>query len=717
MTQGNAPPEYMTEAINRTDLGMIVINCHREIVFANDWVKEHSAVEGAIENKLITSVFPDLPPRLNRAMDKALNLRRAAILSNKLNPAPFPFYRDKQSIEERTLISQVVKIKPINVEKQYCLIEIIDISESVNRETALHQLATEANLKAEQIEAQEKRIRGIFESVKDAIIIVDAGGNIQMFNHTANELLSSASDTLNNINLHQFLKEKNQPLSEANGGVNQMAAMLPLWAKYADSIELEITPYGKESSFSAELSVSTVELSEQRHFVVVLRDITERKQYEQQLETMAKFDELTSLPNRTLLMDRIQSAIGRAKRFDNNVAIIFLDLDRFKIINDTLGHDTGDKLLQLVANRLLEGIRELDTVARLGGDEFVILLENLEHKEHAARVAEKVVSIFELAFDIDGHQLFVTGSLGIATYPENGETAYDLIKCADTAMYAVKDSSRNNYMFFSEKMNENARKRLELEAELRLAVKNEQFSIVLQPQLSPDKQVLHGAEVLVRWFHPSKGYISPVDFIPIAEDSGFIEQIFDSVLDQACQFLAQYKHALPQHFRMGVNISPRQFSSEAFTKRFMAVLNRYQLETRFFELELTEGMLMKRTDETIALLRSLVEKGFVISIDDFGTGYSSLAYLTRFPLHTLKIDRSFIIDLPNDEEAALVCKSIIGLAKNLGLMLIAEGVETKQQNEFLAAEHCDVIQGYYFAKPMPVQNFVEWLDALNADSN
>ncbi|ESP94990.1 putative bifunctional diguanylate cyclase/phosphodiesterase [Pseudoalteromonas luteoviolacea] len=717
MAQGNTPPGYLIEAINRTDVGMIVINCRSEIVFINDWIKAHCIVEGNIDSKPITEVFPELPSRLNRAMEKALNLRRAAILSNKLNPAPFPFYRDKQSTKERTLISQVVKVKPINVDGQFCLIEIIDISESVNRETALHQLASEANLKADQIEAQEKRIRGIFESVKDAIIIVDAGGLIQMFNHTANELLNSATGTLSNINLHQFLKEKNQPLSEANGGANQMAAMLPLWAKYADSIELEVTPHGKDSSFSAELSVNTVELSEQRHFVVVLRDITERKQYEQQLETMAKFDELTSLPNRTLLMDRIQSAIGRARRFDNNVAIIFLDLDRFKIINDTLGHDTGDKLLQLVATRLSEGIRELDTVARLGGDEFVILLENLEHKEHAAHVAEKIVSVFESAFDIDGHQLFVTGSLGIATYPENGETAYDLIKCADTAMYAVKDSSRNNYMFFSEKMNENAKKRLELEAELRVALKEQQFSIVLQPQLSPDNKILHGAEVLVRWYHPTKGFISPVDFIPIAEDSGFIEQIFDTVLTQACQFLAEYKQILPPHFRMGVNISPRQFSSETFTQRFMTVLERYQLETRYFELELTEGMLMKQTDKTIALLRSLVEKGFVISIDDFGTGYSSLAYLTRFPLHTLKIDRSFIVDLPDDEEAALVCKSIIGLAKNLGLILIAEGVETQQQNDFLAAENCDVIQGYYFAKPMPVDEFVNWFDTLNGEED
>ncbi|MCF2860046.1 EAL domain-containing protein [Pseudoalteromonas sp. SMS1] len=716
MGKSNTSPEYLIEAINRTDVGMIVIDSERRILFINDWIKIHATVEGAVEDKFIHEVFPDLPPRLNKAMEKALSLRRAAILSNKLNPAPFPFYRDKQSLTERTLISQVVKIKPINVTEQFCLIEIIDISESVNRETALHQLASEAQLKAEQIEAQEKRIRGIFESVKDAIIIVDAGGSIQMFNHTANELLNSASTSLSNINLHQFLKDKNKPLSDENGGVNQMAAMLPLWAKYADSIELEVTPSGQDGSFFAELSVSTVELSEQRHFVVVLRDITERKQYEQQLETMAKFDELTSLPNRTLLMDRIQSAIGRAKRFDNNVAILFLDLDRFKIINDTLGHDIGDKLLQSVSTRLNEGIRDLDTVARLGGDEFVILLENLEHKEHAARVAEKIVTLFEPAFDIDGHQLFVTGSLGIATYPESGETAYDLIKCADTAMYAVKDSSRNNYMFFSEKMNENAKKRLELEAELRIAVKKAQFSIVLQPQLSPDKKILHGAEVLVRWYHPTKGFISPVDFIPIAEDSGFIEQIFDSVLGQACEFLANYKHVLPQHFRMGVNISPRQFISDTFTQRFMAVLTRYQLDTHFFELELTEGMLMKRTDETISLLRTLVDKGFVISIDDFGTGYSSLAYLTRFPLHTLKIDRSFIVDLPNDEEAALVCKSIIGLAKNLGLNLIAEGVETEQQNQFLAAENCDVIQGYYFAKPMPVDEFLVWLDAFNAES-
>jgi diguanylate cyclase (GGDEF)-like protein len=433
-------------------------------------------------------------------------------------------------------------------------------------------------------------------------------------------------------------------------------------------------------------------------------EIVERRLADQRVTHMAHHDALTGLPNRTLLTDRVEQSIARASRSGNKVALLFLDLDRFKNVNDSLGHGVGDQLLQAVATRLTACLRAEDTAARLGGDEFIISLPELIDGAEPARVAARIVAELARPFDVSGHQLPAEVSIGISVYPEDGDDAQMLLRNADTAMYHAKESGRGNYQFFSAQMNERVSRRLSTETSIRRALDCGEFTLHYQPLMYLGSGDIAGAEALLRWPQPDQRVVSPADFIPVAEETGLIVPLGEWVLRAAC-LQAQAWQAHRPGLRIAVNLSPRQFRQRHLVSTIEQVLNETGLPPHLLELELTEGMLMHHADDTVRTLAELSEMGVQLAIDDFGTGYSSLSYLKRFPIHTLKIDRSFVKDLIDDPDDAAIVTAIIAMAHGLDLRVIAEGVETQAQVDFLKSLTCDLAQGFHLGRPMPAGEF------------
>jgi diguanylate cyclase (GGDEF)-like protein/PAS domain S-box-containing protein len=441
------------------------------------------------------------------------------------------------------------------------------------------------------------------------------------------------------------------------------------------------------------------------HHIGVFSDITERKAADERIRYLAHYDVLTGLANRTLLQARLEQALAAARRDRTYVALLFLDLDRFKNINDSLGHYSGDTVLQAVGERLRACVREGDTVARLGGDEFVIMLPDLRAGDDAARVAEKVFGAMAHPFFIAGHELNLTLSLGISVYPDDGNEIGSLIKNADAAMYHAKEAGRNNYQFYTGDMNARALEALALENRLRHALERRELLLYFQPQVDLWSGRIIGAEALLRWQQPELGLVPPGKFIPIAEERGLIVPIGDWVLRNACaQNLRWQQQGLPA-MPVAVNISALQFHQKGFVDKVAQAVQQSGLDPRYLELEITESILMRDAEATVAMMRALRAMGLKLSIDDFGTGYSSLSYLRRFPLDRLKIDQSFVRDMAANSDAAAIASVIITLAKTLKLKAIAEGVETQAQLDLLRAQGCDEMQGYYFSKPLPAAEF------------
>jgi diguanylate cyclase (GGDEF)-like protein/PAS domain S-box-containing protein len=456
------------------------------------------------------------------------------------------------------------------------------------------------------------------------------------------------------------------------------------------------------------LSITVVrdEKGDISNYIALFSDITERKASYERIQYLAHFDALTSLPNRSLLNDHLDMAIAVAKRSQTQLAIAFLDLDRFKVVNDSLGHHAGDLLLKIVSERLKSCIRESDIVSRLGGDEFVILLNGIQEPNEAALVAQKVVEAIAIPFMLDGNEVNIGTSIGIAIYPDNGLDHPTLIKNADAAMYHAKENGRNNFQFFSSAMNDKAFERLTLENDLRRAIKNEEFFLHYQPQIDVLTGKVVGAEALVRWQHPEKGLVPPNDFISLAEKCGLIVPIGEWVLKTACaQNITWQKEGLDPVL-IAVNISAQQFHQKNFKESIMQILGDTGLDPHLLELEITESAVMKNAESMLETLRSLKEIGLHLSIDDFGTGYSSLSYLKHFPINKLKIDRSFVKDITDDSNNNAIIETIINMGHNLKLKVIAEGVETAEQLAILKELMCDEIQGYYFSRPISPQDFV-----------
>ncbi|SNB44900.1 EAL domain-containing protein [Geobacter sp. DSM 9736] len=441
------------------------------------------------------------------------------------------------------------------------------------------------------------------------------------------------------------------------------------------------------------------------HYIAVMNDVSERKRFEEQLVYLANHDALTGLPNRNLFMDRLGQVLAYNARTDRQACVMFLDLDHFKVINDTLGHPCGDKLLQTVA-RLISGcLRTGDTVARLGGDEFTVILPNIAGSHEIVAVAEKILEIIAHPVELDGTELFVTASIGITLFPADGSTVDLLLKNADTAMYHAKEQGRNNYQFFSEEMNRLVFERMFMETNLRRALDRQELLLHYQPQLDLSTGEVIGMEALVRWQHPELGLIPPVRFIPLAEECGLITQLGEWVLRTACRQNRQWQEEGLSPLKVAVNISARQFRQHNLVDLVARVLEETGLEPGFLELELTESIIMKDLEQTVRTLRDLEAMGISLAIDDFGTGYSSLSYLQRFPINTLKIDQSFIRDLSTNPDDNAIVQTIIVMAHQLGMKVTAEGVETEEQLAFLCNHSCEKMQGYYFSKPLPADAF------------
>ena len=477
--------------------------------------------------------------------------------------------------------------------------------------------------------------------------------------------------------------------------------------------QLELRLPGREDKWWFELSVSRkhVDAATGPRFIVLARDITERKASEQRILHLAHYDSLTGLPNRALLADRMRVAINRAARQAKRLAVLFIDLDRFKAINDSLGHDVGDHLLKAVAERMQTSIRSVDTVSRMGGDEFVVLLSEIESAEDAARVAQKIIDGLSQPYRIEKHELLLTGSVGICIYPDNGTEPSILLRNADASMYTAKEAGRNRYHFYSEDMTARAIERLSLEHDLRGAVERGEMFLVYQPQFELATGRIIGVEVLMRWRHPARGLISPVRFIPVAEDTGLILSIGEWGLRESCRQARLWCERGLLNACISVNVSAVQFRQTDFVEIIENALQESGLTPARLELELTESAVMQGVEPALNKLRELDALGVKVAIDDFGTGYSSLAYLRQFTVDRLKIDQSFVRDVPGNNDAEAIAAAIVAMGLNLGFRIIAEGVETEAQAEFLQSVLCKEGQGYLFAWPMTADEFEAWVGA------
>jgi diguanylate cyclase (GGDEF)-like protein len=425
-----------------------------------------------------------------------------------------------------------------------------------------------------------------------------------------------------------------------------------------------------------------------------------RKAAEERNARLAQFDSLTGLPNRHLFQDRLAQSVALARRGGATMAMLFIDLDRFKLVNDTMGHAAGDRLLKEAAVRLSRSVRASDTVARLGGDEFAATLLDLSRPGDAAVVAQKIIDALAEPFMLDGHDAYVSGSVGIALFPGDSEDAAGLVMNADAAMYRAKERGRNNYQFYTRALNERAMQRLALESSLRKALDRQEFLLHYQPRLSLKTGRICGMEALLRWNHPERGVVAPAEFIPVLEETGLIVPVGEWVLRSACRQVRLWADEGLPVTSMAVNLSARQFQAPDLERSLMEILSGAGIDARVMELEITESLLIDDPDRAARTLRSLAACGLKISVDDFGTGYSSLAYLKRFPLDALKIDRSFVRDIARDADDAAITVAIIDLAHALGMEVVAEGVETRGQLDFLARHGCDEIQGFFFSPPI-----------------
>jgi diguanylate cyclase (GGDEF)-like protein len=466
--------------------------------------------------------------------------------------------------------------------------------------------------------------------------------------------------------------------------------------------------------------------------LAIVRDITERKKSEARIFNLAYFDELTALPNRQLFGRSLKRTIKAAKRDGKQFAILFVDLDRFKRINDTLGHSVGDELLKEVARRLVKCTRASDSVsriesaeaggiqlARLGGDEFVIKLYGIDSENSVSTIASRIVSALTPPFNCEGHQFVVTPSIGIALYPQDGVTAEELLMNADSAMYRAKFAGRNNYKYYSETMRTKSLHRLDLETEIRKALDNDQFQLYFQPKVDAETWDVVGAEALLRWHHPTRKTIEPDAFIPIAEETGLIVPIGQWVLRQACKHLKEWSRFPAGNLRVAINVSSHQFQSDSLIDDILGAAAGAGIDPKLLELEITESVLLQDADSTLAALNRVKEAGVALSVDDFGTGYSSLSYLKRFPIDTLKIDQSFVKDLHTDKDNAAICAAILAMAQQLGLNVVAEGVETQEQLDFLRHHRCNQIQGFLCSPPLSPTKFIMFLNqrAMDAEKN
>ncbi|BCA78992.1 EAL domain-containing protein [Desulfuromonas sp. AOP6] len=548
----------------------------------------------------------------------------------------------------------------------------------------------------------EVRYRNLFASMRDAIIITDLSRTIidvnqpalrTLFGYEAEEVLGQSS---------AILYADHDHFEQTGWAIFNRHDLVPG--------KLLETRFRRKSGEVFHGELSALKLKNDKNDPVgnigIIRDITERKLYEEKLKHLATHDELTGLANRPLLLDRLEQSLHYARRSGCLVGVLLFDLDRFKVINDSLGHAFGDKLLCTLAKRLMHLVREADTVARLGGDEFVILLAEVAEPEDVGLVASKILQHLAEPLWVDNREILVTASLGISLYPKDSDDGATLIRNADMAMYRAKKNKRNSFAFYSPEMNQRILETLELEGALRQALERKEFCLHYQPQVDLASGHIVGCEALVRWQHPERGMVPPDDFIPLAEETGLIVPLGTWVLGEACRQARDWQEQGLLGLSVAVNISGRQFREPDFVATVERICQESGLEPQFLELEITESVVMENVESAIMTWADLKLLGVSLSIDDFGTGYSSLSYLKQFPIHSLKIDRSFVCDIVTDSNDAAIASSVIALAHTMGLKVVGEGIEAEEQLQFLKEKGCDMGQGYLFSRPLPVEEIV-----------
>ena len=564
---------------------------------------------------------------------------------------------------------------------------------------------SERNRALKMAAARENHIRKIMDTVVDGIITYDRRGIIETINPAAEKIFGYDPGELIRRNVRILM---NEPLAVDHAGYVE---------EEADSERTRIlgADYHVEgrrkdgSKFPVEIAVGMLRDGERRIYIGALRDITERKEHEEKLTYLATRDPLTRMPNRRLFTERLEEAIDRADDRGGKFAVLFIDLDHFKNINDALGHVTGDMVLQAVGERLEGMIGDDDTVAHLSGDEFPIILDGVKDRAEAEARAGEILEQLAEPFTIDGKEIYTNCSIGIVLYPDSADSIGDLMRNVDTAAYNAKKQGRARFQFYSERLSAEVQRRLEIETRLRRALERNEMTLHYQAKVDLGTRKITGAEALLRWETPELGAVQPDEFIPVAEETGLIVPIGDWVLQTACRDAQAWTKLIADPVAVGVNLSALQFLRGDLFQSVEGALSGAGLPASLLDLELTESMLVKNPEETIKTLKRLKTMGITVSIDDFGTGYSSLSYLTRFPLDWLKIDRAFVNNLPDDDDAVAIVRAIVSMAKNLGLKLVAEGVETENQVGFLHALGCHVGQGYLFSKPVPVEAFQKLL--------
>jgi diguanylate cyclase (GGDEF)-like protein/PAS domain S-box-containing protein len=588
---------------------------------------------------------------------------------------------DKQGNDVCVYSSHVLFTNQYNNKQMYCIdIDLTDV---------IHAQA-QATFKDQMLET-------IFKAIPDLFFLMESDGTIVDYHASSISDLYVSPEKFIGKNMTDVLPE-----DVARKFHNHIAKAL----KQTEMISFEydlILPRGL-SFFEARINY----LSKYQQLVVIIRDITEQHKNAELIRHQAYFDCLTLLPNRFLALDRLTQILIEADRNTEQAAVLFLDLDDFKKINDSLGHEVGDKVLIQSSHRLKQVLREGDTVGRLGGDEFIVLLRGIKEHHDALVTTENLLKSFREPFVIDGRELMLTLSIGVAISPENGLCASDLLRNADTAMYQAKDLGRNTYSFFSKKMNTMMLRRFEIEEQMHGALDRNEFELYYQPQFDVKKQKITGVEALLRWHNSALGNVTPDEFIPIAEQTGLIIPIGRFVIRQALDFLNEWQNIHHSNVTMAVNLSPCQFRDSELLRFIKDSLYETNVSAEDLELEITEGVLMSGQSHIHDALIEISELGIKLSMDDFGTGYSSLSYLRQYDFDVLKIDQSFISGIPLNKADSELVNTIIAMAHSLGLTVVAEGVETKEQLSLLADLGCDLVQGYYFSKPIPAKQFLDF---------
>ncbi|MCE9638749.1 MAG: EAL domain-containing protein [Betaproteobacteria bacterium] len=568
----------------------------------------------------------------------------------------------------------------------------------IRRELTEAEVRRARRLAEANLRSSEALLNSIVNTAADGIIVIDEIGMLEFANAAVERMFGWKPLELIGRNVDCLLPARHR---NAHRPGSEDVAL-------TSGVGREVKAQRRNGSvFPIELTFGEMRIDGRIKYAGIMRDVTERKWAEERIRHLAHYDELTGLPNRALFSQLLEQALSESKFSQKQVAVLFIDLDRFKLINDSLSHASGDTVLQQVAKRLTEALPRRDTIARLGGDEFVVLMRDCSIPADAAETAQTLLTAVAQPLLIEGQDYHLTASIGISAYPGDGENSQTILKHADIAMCRAKEHGKNNYQFYSSQMNLHSFERLVLERFLRHAMEQDEFHVYYQPKLDLLTGCVTGMEALLRWVHPGMGMISPTKFIPLAEETGLIVPIGAWVLRAACaQNRAWQLQGLPP-LRVAVNLSARQFAQDDLLSTIVNVLAETGLAPELLELELTESVTMDNPEHAATLLKKLKALGIRLAIDDFGTGYSSLSYLKRFPIDNVKIDRSFIKDIPDDEDDVAITQAVIAMAHSLRLKVIAEGVESEQHVEFLREHGCDEAQGYLFGAPMPADEFRE----------